>query len=437
MNNFNAIIERTLVPIASRLNAQRHVGAVRDAFMLTFPLTLAASMVILVNNLIFAKEGMIAKLLFLPKLFPNLESAQQFLSPVANGTISLMSVFIAYLVANILATHFKADDLLAGLTSVACFIILYPAPFAVEEGGKMVMETTFLGAQGLFVAMLVGCLVGEFLPKLFKSKRLIITMPDMVPPAVARSFSALIPIVIVIMICSVVSATLTMVAPGGINELIYNSIQSPLRQVGNNLWGVLILAFMEQLLWVLGIHGPNTLGPVRMAIFTEPDLANLAHVNEFGLGDVPFPETFGLLNDNFAKMGGSGMTLALIIAIFLVSRRKDHREMAKLSLAPGIFNINEPVIFGLPIVLNPLLMIPFILSPLVSITIAHFSISILKIIPAPAIGVPWTTPGPLIPFLGTGGNLVALIVAIICLVTSVLIYIPFVIAGNKAVQLKK
>lgn len=436
MNYFNMVIERTFVPLASRLNAQRHVGAVRDAFMQTFPLTLAASMVILINNLIFAKEGMIAKLLFLPKLFPNLENAQQFLSPVANGTIGLMSVFIAYLVANILAHHFNADDLLAGLTSVACFIILYPAPFALEATGQTVMKTTFLGAQGLFVAMLVGCLVGEFLPKSFKTKRLIITMPDMVPPAVAHSFSVLIPIVIAIMICSIISASLTIIAPGGINELIYNSIQTPLRTLGNNLWGVLIIVFFEQLLWVVGIHGPNTLGPIRMAIFTEPDLANLAYVNQHGLGDVPFPETFGLLNDNFAKMGGSGMTLGLIIAILIVSRRKDHLNMAKLSLAPGLFNINEPIIFGLPIVLNPILMIPFIISPLVSVGIAHLTISILKIIPAPAIGVPWTTPGPLIPFLGTGGNLIALGLGFLCLAISTLIYLPFVIASNKALQEK-
>ena len=119
----------------------------------------------------------------LSKIFPNLESAQQVLASVANGTINIMSVFIAYLVAQLLAKHFDADATLVGLTSVAAFMILYPTSFSVD--GVNAISTQYLGAQGLFVAMIVACLVGEFLPKLFKVKRLQIKMPDMVPPAVS------------------------------------------------------------------------------------------------------------------------------------------------------------------------------------------------------------------------------------------------------------
>ena len=219
MNKFNAFMERTLVPVVTKLNNQRHVAAVRDSFMFIFPLTMASSIVILLNNLIFSKEGFIAKLLFLPKFFPNLESAQKVLASAANGTINIMSIFIAFLVASLLAKHFKADDMLAGLTSVAVFIIMYPAPFGLDNGVN-VMQTTYLGAQGLFVAMLVGGVVGEFLPKLFNNPKLKITMPEMVPPAVSRSFSGLIPIVLVIMAASVVSFLISLVAPNGINEVI-------------------------------------------------------------------------------------------------------------------------------------------------------------------------------------------------------------------------
>lgn len=433
MNNFNAFMERTLVPAATKLNNQRHVAAIRDSFMFIFPLTMASSIVILLNNLIFSKEGFIAKILFLPKLFPNLDSAQRVLAAAANGTINIMSIFIAFLVASLLAKHFKADDMLAGLTSIACFIILYPTPFMND--GKSVMETTYLGAQGLFVAMLVGCLVGEFLPKLFKNKRLQINMPDMVPPAVSRSFSGLIPIVIMIMLASIISFGISLVAPNGINEIIYTTIQTPLRNIGGNIFGVLLIAFTQNLLWAIGIHGPNTLNAVRSAIFTEPDLANLSHINQTGdLNSIPFPETWSMLNDAFANMGGSGMTLGLIIAIFIASRRPEYKEIAKLSLVPGIFNINEPLIFGLPIVLNPILVVPFVLTPMVNIVIGYLVTVVFHIIPSPAIGVPWTTPGPLIPFLGTGGNFLALIIGFLCLAVSVLIYLPFVIAANKAAE---
>ena len=124
------------------------------------------------------------------------------------------------------------------------------------------------------------------------------------------------------------------------------------------------------------------------------------------------------------------MTLGLLLAILIASRRKDYRDMAKMAFVPGLFNINEPVLFGLPVVLNPVLVIPLILVPLVNSVIGYFFIS-MQIIPPVAYAVPWTTPGPLIAFLGTGGNWMALFVGILCLVVATLIYLPFVIAANK------
>lgn len=128
------------------------------------------------------------------------------------------------------------------------------------------------------------------------------------------------------------------------------------------------------------------------------------------------------------------MTLGLILAIFIASRRPEYRDIAKLSIVPGLFNINEPIIFGLPIVLNPVLIIPFIMVPAVNSLIGYFFVS-MNIIPPVAYALPWTTPGPLIPFLGTGGDWLALGVGILCLVVSTLIYLPFVMISNK-VQMK-
>ena len=327
----------------------------------------------------------------LSRIFPNLESAQQVLASVANGTINIMSLFIAFLVAQLLAKHFEADATLVGLTSVACFMIFYPTSFAVDE--MNVISTQYLGAQGLFVAMIVACLVGEFLPKLFKVKKLQIKMPELVPPAVSRSFSGMIPIIIVVSMSALINFFVLMIAPEGINELIYAGIQAPLRDLGGNVFGVLLLAFIQTLLFSIGIHGPNTLNAVRSAIFTEQDLANLQFINDGGsLWDVPYKETWGILNDMFANMGGTGMTLGLIIAIFIASRRPEYREIAKLSFVPGIFQINEPMIFGLPIVLNPIMIIPFVLTPMVNILVGYFVTVVWPIMPSPAIGLPWDHP---------------------------------------------
>lgn len=429
MNSFNAFMEKHIVPFATKLNEQRHIAAIRDAFMYTFPITMAASLVILINNLIFSKQGFIAQILFLPKFFPHLEEAQKLLTSVTNGTMNILSIFIAYLVARNLAKYFKADDMLVGMTGIAVFMIMYTP--SIMKGGVTYLPTTYLGAQGLFVAMLCGGLVGEFLPRLTKIKKLQIKMPEMVPPAVARSFNGLIPIVFVIMVASILNYFIQLVAPGGINDVIYKSIQTPLTHIGVNLYGVIVIAVVQNLLWLVGIHGPNTLNALRSMIFTEADMSNQTYINLHGVVGVPHRVTWGILNDVFANMGGSGMTLGLIIAIFLVSRRKDYRAIAKLAFVPGLFNINEPLMFGLPIVLNPIMAIPFVLTPVVNILVGYFVTVVFNWIPSPAIGMTWTTPGPLMPFLGTGGNLLGLVIGFVCLAISVAMYFPFVLAANK------
>lgn len=430
MNGFNVFMEKHIVPFAVKLNEQRHVAAIRDAFMYTFPITMAASLVILINNLVFSKTGFIAQILFLPKFFPHLENAQKLLTSVTNGTMNILSIFIAYLVARNLAKYFKADDMLVGMTGIACFMILY-SPSIIKDGVTY-LPTTYLGAQGLFVAMIVGGLVGEFLPRLTRIKKMQIKMPEMVPPAVARSFNGLIPIVIMIMLFSMLNYGLSLISPQGINDIIYKSIQTPLTHIGVNLFGVIIIAIVQNLLWLVGIHGPNTLNALRSIIFTEADLKNQTFINVHGTAwGVPNRATWSVLNDVFANMGGSGMTLGLIIAIFLVSRRKDYREIAKLALVPGLFNINEPLMFGLPIVLNPIMAIPFVLTPVINILVGYTVTVIFNWIPTPAFGLTWTTPGPLMPFLGTGGNWLGLIIGFVCLGISVLTYMPFVLAANK------
>lgn len=430
MNSFNAFMEKHIVPFATKLNEQRHIAAIRDAFMYTFPITMAASIVILINNLVFSKQGFIAQILFLPKFFPHLEEAQKLLTSVTNGTMNILSIFIAYLVARNLAKYFKADDMLVGMTGIAVFMIMY-TPSIVKDGVTY-LPTTYLGAQGLFVAMICGGLVGEFLPRLTKIKKLQIKMPDMVPPAVARSFNGLIPIVFVIMVASIINYFIGLVAPGGINDVIYKSIQTPLTHIGVNIYGVIIIAIVQNLLWLVGIHGPNTLNALRSIIFTEADLSNQTFINAHGTAwGVPNRATWGVLNDVFANMGGSGMTLGLIIAIFLVSKRKDYRAIAKLAFVPGLFNINEPLMFGLPIVLNPIMAIPFVLTPVVNILVGYTVTVIFNWIPTPAFGLTWTTPGPLMPFLGTGGNLLGLVIGFVCLGISVAMYFPFVLAANK------
>ncbi|MCI1589895.1 PTS sugar transporter subunit IIC [Heyndrickxia oleronia] len=431
MTKFERVAEKALVPIASKLNSQRHVIAIRDAFILSFPITLAGSLVLLLNFAILAPDGFIAKILFLHKLFPNLADLQSVFSPVINGSVNILSMFIVFLVARNLAISMKADELLCGLTGLSAFFIIYP-PYKVVDGGSF-LTTQWVGAQGLFVALIVGLIVGELFSRLTKYKKLQFNMHPSVPPAVSRSFKVLFPIIIIVVLFAIGNGIINAFYPKGLHQFIYEVLQTPLKHLGTNIVSLVILAIVSNLLWVFGIHGPNTIAAIREGMFAEANLENLNFVAEHGTAwGAPYPVTWAL-NDAFANYGGSGMTLGLLIAIFIASRRKDYRDIGKLSIGPGLFNINEPVIFGLPVVLNPILIIPFILVPAVNIIIGYLAV-VTGLIPPIAYAVPWTTPGPLIAFLGTGGNYVALLVGFICLAVSTLVYLPFVIAANRALE---
>lgn len=430
MEKLQALIEKFLVPVAIKLNSQRHVCAVRDAFILTFPLTMAGSLMILLNFVFLSPDGFIN----LGWLIPDIGQYQAIFTPVLKGSVDILAILVVFLVARNLAKLMDADDLLTGLTAISVYFIIYPAYVGVDGVGNALV-TKFLGAQGLFVAIGVGLIVGELMARLSKSPKLEIKMPPQVPPAVARTFKLLLPIIIITVSFSVLNFIILNVAEGGIHELVYNLIQAPLTSLGQNVGSVLVLAFVSNLLWTMGIHGPNTIAAVRDTMFAEANNANLAFLANGGsIWDVPFPVTWGSLNDGFGNYGGSGGTLALLIAIFLFSKAKDQRDIAKLSIGPGLFNINESVVFGLPIVLNPIYIVPFILTPMVNITIGYLATMVFKIIPPVAYGVPWTTPGPLIPFIGTGGNFLALLVGLGCLALNVLMYAPFVIASSKVAE---
>lgn len=434
MDTMQQKMENTLVPIAAKVNGQRHVAAVRDAFTLAFPMTLAGSIITLINYAILSPDGFIAKILHLGDLIPNLADFQAILSPVLNGTANIMSIIIVFLTAYKLAEENKGDKVLSAITALGVFFIMYP-PYVTAADGSGALSTSYLGAQGLFVALLIGLCVGELLPRLQRNKKLVIKMPDAVPPAVSQSFNLLIPIMIVLAGGSVVNYLLSLFSEGGIQVVIYSAIQAPLSNLGGNIVTILIFAIVQQFLWVLGIHGPNTMSALRTVMFAEAGVANLEYYGLHGTTiGCPFPITWAGINDAFGNTGGSGATLGMIIAIFLVARKDSQQmEIAKLGAAPGLFNINEPLIFGLPIVMNPIYLVPFILAPVACNLFGYLCVGVLQIIPPVAVDVGWTTPGFLIPFLGSGGtNYLSLVVGILCVGISTLIYMPFVKAAASA-----
>jgi PTS system cellobiose-specific IIC component len=251
-------------------------------------------------------------------------------------------------------------------------------------------------------------------------------MPAGVPPSVGKSFAALIPAAITLVIFSLLRIILVDLNVPDLHQAIFTLIQQPLMGLADSLGAALIIVFLVHLLWFFGLHGGNIILPITSAIFLPLMDANIA---AFQAGQpIPNVITSGFF-DSFVYMGGAGTTICLLIALFIAAKRQENKSLAKLGIGPGLFNINEPVLFGMPIVLNPIYVIPFVLTPMV-ITIISYAAIVLGIVPR-IISVPtWTIPPILNGFLATGSIMGALL-NLVCLAVGVIIYLPFVfIAEN-------
>ena len=251
-------------------------------------------------------------------------------------------------------------------------------------------------------------------------------MPESVPSNVSRSFTILFPSLLTILIVSAIGMVFEMITGMTIFNAIVTFIQRPLSNVLTGLPGYIFLVFMTTLLWCFGIHGTQTLKaiyePILLAAFAENEAAYAAGTAIPNIINTPFMSCFSTIT-------GAGITGGLVIAILLFSKREDYRAIAKLEIPCAIFNINEPLVFGLPIVMNPILAIPFMLSPAVSATVAYFLTNI-GFCGRMVVNAPWTTPPVLMAFLSSGGSVGAAITQILSIVIAFVIYIPFVIMAN-------
>lgn len=414
------------IEIAGRIGAQRHLVAIRDGFVAIMPLIIVGSIAILINN--FPPLGNFEFVEWMNGIFGD-GNWQTVGGSIWNGTFAVLGLLIAFSIAYNLAKSYDIDGLSAGLISAAAYIMLVP------ETPDWGLNFAWLGAQGLFIAIILGLVLTELFRVLVNSK-FTIKMPEGVPDGVARSFTALIPASIILIIVGFFQAMISVFAEVSVFEIIFNVIQEPLQGLGDTLPAAMIISFLNHLLWFFGLHGTNILGsviePIYLPLIEENLNLFMSGVSAF---DVPNLVTKPFL-DSFVFMGGSGTTIALIIAILIVVRQeKNHpyREVAKLSAPAGLFNINEPVIFGLPIVLNPVMLIPFIFIPVLLTVISYVALA-TGIVPKTVAILPWTTPPILSGYLVTGGSWRGVGLQIVNIGVAVLLYIPFVMAGVRALK---
>ncbi|BDR57753.1 PTS sugar transporter subunit IIC [Xylocopilactobacillus apicola] len=328
-------------------------------------------------------------------------------------TTDLISVYVLIALSYEMSSLMKSDLVASILISVMSFFIL--TPLGVFNGKVNAIEISYLGSKGMFVAMIVALCVTWFYHFLTK-KNITIKMPDNVPPSIANSFTSLIPGIIIGAITLLVSGCLKFTSFGNIHDLIYTVLQTPLKHLGSSIWTLLFLMFFSEFLWFFGIHGSLTTSAILYTLYQPLEMQNLA---AYTAGKaLPNIMTMSFIN---TLKGPRHFALALLL--LMVCHSKHLKEVGKIAIVPGFFGISEPMKFGIPMVLNPVLFIPMCLAPVMSIAIAYIS-TVLNLIPrANGVTFPWN-----IPFLSglVIGDWRTGLLQIVQMILIMLLYYPFI-----------
>ena len=433
--NFSEAATEKLLMIANKISGQKHMSAIKNAFSTLMPVIITGAFCTLVTNVVCSTTTAGISLAKVPG-FAWLE----LLSPIFNAanyaTLNFFTIGAVILIGLELGIKNEIKGFAPAIIALCSYVACCPTYINVTlESGEIIKVADVFGknytaARGLFLGMVIALISVELFTLIVKSKKFEIKMPDSVPPNVATSFNVLFPSMMTIIALSGVNYGVTQLTGMTLYDIIYTMLQKPLEAVMQGLPGLLTLMLVAQLFWIIGIHGNQIIKPVREPLLNAAILANTDLVNSGNF----VREELNIINmsfwDVYMSMGGSGVTIGLIVAIFLFSKREDYKNIAKLSLAPGVFNINETMTFGLPIMLNPILAIPFIITPLVTGTIAYI-LTAIGFADVLVYAIPWTTPPILSAWLASGGSMTAVITQLICIAVSIVIYIPFVIAANK------
>ena len=426
-DKFNVFLEEKFMPVAAKVGSQKHVQAIRDGLILSMPLTIAGSIFLILAFLpisgyyefmtgIFG-DGWMGKVLY----------------PV-RATFDIMAIFGCIGVSYRLAEKNKVDCLSSVALALMTFMILTPFKVSFMNNTVEAIPLMYTGSAGLFGAI-ISSIISVEIYSWFIRKNIVIKMPENVPPAVAKSFVALIPTLALMTGTLIVRLILENTSLQNVHELLKVILTTPLKTLVGSWWGLAIIIAVIQLFWIAGLHGSTIIlgiiGPVLGLLGDQNRLAYEAGAEIPNIIGGPF-------FDIFISLGGGGGTFALAFLLAFVSRSRQLKEIGKISVGAAFFNINEPIIFGLPIVMNPYLIIPFFITPLVTGLIGYFSVATGLLPKLPGISVPWTTPPLISGYLASIGLFRYVILQVILIVIGMIIYLPFFKAfDNKILEDEK
>jgi PTS system cellobiose-specific IIC component len=438
-------LEKMLMPLANVVSSNRYLLCMRDSFSTLLPFIIVGSIFGIFNWVIFEPNGTILGPdgLNLGHFFTGLTGdaymqsgfvsvlikIQGLCGAVVNVTFGVFSLLLAAIFGYRLSKMWKADEpLLGSAVALVCYLLVTPhtvrtmaevitatGASGLTEQFVSAMPMSYFGSSAVLTSIIVTTFVTWLFVSLSKSPKLTIQLPESVPSAVSKSFAVVLPTLIVLFIVALIKSILTWSGQGAVNDVLYALLQAPLMNFSQGLGFALLYQFLIWFFWWFGIHGHNVTAVIQNMVYFPAQLAN-----QTGEAHYVFSNGF------FESM--LGFMLALPISIFLVSKRDDWRAVAKLATPAMLFNIQEPLAFGIPIVLNPLLLIPYIISPIIN-TILGFILINIGIMPIFKYVVPWTMPMFFGGLIGTG-SIMGGLYQLVCLAIDTLIFIPFVLAAN-------
>jgi cellobiose PTS system EIIC component len=418
-------LEKVLLPLAEAIGRNKYLIAIRDGFLISTPLLIVGSLFLLIANFPIP-----AWTNWLESVAINGVTLADYFGKPADATFSIMAIFAVMGIGYSFAKQMKTNPLFGAAVSIMSWFLIMPYGVAGNVAVKGIegkvpvflrggLPLGWVGAKGIFIGIICA-LSAVHIYAFAERKGWTIKMPEGVPPTVVQSFAALIPAGLVMTIFFTINLIFGFFNTD-IFTIVFKFLQLPLMNLGDTLGAMVVAYIFLHLFWFFGVNGGSVVG----AVF-NPILQTLAAENlEFfktGVGQAHIINQ--QFQDLYATFGGCGSTLSLVIAMLFFCKSKRIKELGKLSLVPGIFGINEPIVFGLPIVLNPMMLIPFMLVPTVNIVISYIAMA-LKLVPITnGINIPWTTPVVISGFLAT--NWVGALLQAALLVLGVVIYMPFI-----------
>ncbi|MGL5600285.1 MAG: PTS sugar transporter subunit IIC [Silvania sp.] len=412
--NLTSFLEKRMLPLAEKISNNIYLSALKNAFISLIPFLIVGSFfLLLINFPISGYNEFMASLLG--------KGTLDKLNYGIDASYGLMTLLVIVNFSRELVEKLKLSQSTA-ILPLAIFFLMAPGKITSATGEVIggAYALNDFSAQSMFLGIII-TLVTLKMVQYLENNTFTIKMPDSVPPEIAKSFKSLVPILFVMLFWIVIKTLFEATSYVTAGNFISVMLQEPLLHLGNSIFSQLIAETLIGLFWFFGIHGDSIVSSVMGPIWQTLSAQNLAATQSSLAATNIITQQF---RDVYLIAGGTGFTGALLISIFLVAKSTRLKQLSRLAAPAAIFNINEPIIFGLPIVLNPLMLIPFILTPIVLCTFTYIVIYLGWVPPTSGIAIPWTTPIFISGFLTTGIS--GAILQGVNLIIATVIYMPFV-----------